>query len=315
MEPSFGLLVEPPKQRNDSVWILVSILTHVVLLALFTLSLKKKPEAQKDQPIARYVMLLKDNPTFEEAPGPAVDKTPIQAPFSDANRKASTPKPTGDQPSSRPGTGGAFIPSAPPAPASSLQPPGAQVSPPQPHQPNEPGPEPAEAQPASDRIQPYMDRPQTSRAPVSQGADAVDWKSAIKDVGKVASLGGGQGSMGNIGGDEGFAESGPLSFESQWFEWGPYAQILVNRIRTNWYANMPSAIRLGLRGYVVIRFTIHRDGRITDITQLRSSEIPPFDFAARKAIELSSPLPPLPADFPNSEERVTCGFYYNLNPQ
>ena len=34
----------------------------------------------------------------------------------------------------------------------------------------------------------------------------------------------------------------------------------------------------------------------------------------RKALELSSPLAPLPANFPNSSERVTAAFYYNLEP-
>ena len=65
---------------------------------------------------------------------------------------------------------------------------------------------------------------------------------------------------------------------------------------------------------VTIRFTIQRSGAITDITILNGSGVPPFDFAAKKAIELSSPLNPLPKDFPNNSERVTCMFYYNLEP-
>jgi TonB family protein len=86
---------------------------------------------------------------------------------------------------------------------------------------------------------------------------------------------------------------------------------MVSRIRVNWYANMPQIIRTGLQGVVTIRFTIQRDGRITDVTILNSSTVPPYDFAARKAIELSSPLSPLPKDFPNPNERVTAMFYYN----
>ena len=86
---------------------------------------------------------------------------------------------------------------------------------------------------------------------------------------------------------------------------------MVSKIRVNWYANMPQLIRTGIGGVVTIRFTIQRDGRITDVTLLKSSGHPPYDFAARKAIELSSPLNPLPADFPNRDERVTAMFYYN----
>ena len=113
------------------------------------------------------------------------------------------------------------------------------------------------------------------------------------------------------GGELGTAEAGPLSFETSWFDWGPYAQSMVSRIRVNWYANMPQLIRTGLQGVVTIRFTIHRDGRISDVTVLNTSGHPPYDFAARKAIEISSPLNPLPRDFPNATERVTAMFYYN----
>ena len=56
------------------------------------------------------------------------------------------------------------------------------------------------------------------------------------------------------------------------------------------------------------------DGSITNLTILNSSGIPPYDFAAKKAIELSSPLNPLPKDFPNPSERVTCMFFYNQEP-
>jgi TonB family protein len=87
---------------------------------------------------------------------------------------------------------------------------------------------------------------------------------------------------------------------------------MVSRIRVNWYANMPQLIRTGIAGVVTIRFTIQRDGRITDVAVLKSSGHPPYDFAARKAIELSSPLAPLPKNFPNPNERVTAMFYYNM---
>ena len=162
--------------------------------------------------------------------------------------------------------------------------------------------------PPEDRL---VYRENTAKA--SAAAGAIDWKSALKGV-KVASLGGGDGiDLGQLtGGEDGTAEQGPLSFETQWYDWGPYAQSMVSRIRVNWYANMPQIIRTGLKGKVTIRFTIQRDGRITDVTILESSAVPPYDYAAKKAIELSSPLQPLPKDFPNPSERVTCIFYYNM---
>ncbi len=87
---------------------------------------------------------------------------------------------------------------------------------------------------------------------------------------------------------------------------------MVSKIRINWYGIMPDLIRTGLKGVVTIRFTIHRDGHITDITILKSSGVPPYDNAAAKSLEASSPLKPLPADFPKDSERVTAMFYYNM---
>lgn len=151
-----------------------------------------------------------------------------------------------------------------------------------------------------------------ARKQVEDPPPAVDWSAAIQNAGKVATLGGAD--LGSYGGEEAFAESGPVSFETQWYEWGDYATGMIRRIRYHWYENMPALVRMGMKGVVVIRFTIQRDGTITDVEMLQSSTHPPFDFAAKKAIALSSPLRPLPADFPKQTERVTVGFYYNLRP-
>ena len=216
--------------------------------------------------------------------------------------------PTGEQPTLRPGDGShIFTPKSSPS----------QPQPPSPSQ------QAANAAQQQQQAAPAPAPSSLSQAPSTlayrQPAQAnptgpVNWRSAIKEVGKVASLGGGQQGYdinGAAGGEKGFAQDGPLSFESDWFNWGDYAEGMVSRIRVNWYSNMPHLIQTGLKGVVTIRFTIHRDGTITDVTILQSSGIPPYDFAAKKGIELSSPLNPLPKDFPNETERVTAMFYYN----
>jgi TonB family protein len=148
----------------------------------------------------------------------------------------------------------------------------------------------------------------------------IDWKAAIKDVAEQPSSrrgvarGNWRAIPGGAGDDLGNVETGPMSFETQWFEWGDYSTSMVARIRYHWYSNMPDIIRTGVRGIVTIRFTIQRDGRITDIEMLSSSGVPPYDNAARRAIELASPLNPLPANFPKASERVTARFYYNARP-
>ena len=314
MQEQIDLVVvteEKPRSRGISIAIGVSLVLHVLLLILFVRAYRPRPPVASEIPMARYVELISQNPQdkkFTEAPGPKLEQAPLSAaPLSDANRKASMPNPTGQQPTMRPGDGGGqYTPPSNPAPRGPRQ---QQVAPQQ----QQSAGAPSQAQPAQQPQQTVDSNRLIYREQTSKSGNSVDWKSALREV-KVASLGGGDGlDLGQLqGGEKGFAEQGPISFETTWYDWGPYAQSMVSRIRVNWYANMPQIIRTGLKGQVTIRFTIQRDGRITDIEILKSSEVPPYDYAAKKAIERSSPLNPLPKDFPNPSERVTCLFYYNM---
>jgi TonB family protein len=252
--------------------------------------------------MVHYVELIRQNPQFTEAPGPKANTAPLNAPFSDANRHASMPNPTGNKPTLRPGEGGFYVPSQKSAPDEAARAKQAAAAE------TELSASSAASDPANAATFTY--RP--ARASASSG---INWRNAIREVGKIASIGTGQQGMDlGQGGEKGYAESGPLSFETQWYDWGEYAQSMVSRIRVNWYNNMPQLIQTGLQGVVTIRFTIQRNGSITNVTILSSSGRPPYDFAAKKAIELSSPLNPLPKDFPNPSERVTCMFFYNQEP-
>jgi TonB family protein len=306
LQERLDLIVEQPRARGTSVAVAVSLIVHALFLV--ALALRKEPPVAKNQEQAvRFVQLLRQQQeqTHTEAPGEKVDSAPVKAPLSDANRRASMPRPTGDQPTLRPGDGSGLY-----------QPGGA----PRPQQRAQTSRESSSSQPSDqgERTNPQQQTPAdtfTYQVPSAKAnaAAPINWGSAIREVGKVASLGSGEG-VAASGGEEGFAESGPISFETQWYDWGDYAQQMVAKIRHHWYANMPTLIRLGVRGSVTIQFTIQRNGQITDVRTIRTSEIPPYDFAARKAIELASPLQPLPADFPNSTERVTAQFFYNMNP-
>jgi len=302
---------ERRKAGGLSVSVVVSVILHAMLLIWFIRSYRAIPPAPQDVPIARYIELMKRNPReFTEAPGPAVERAPINAPLSDRNRKASMPEPTGTQPTRRPGEGGALY--TPPSQSAGRRGPQQQAVAPSPGA--RPQNDPSGATTGDARTAP-SDASLVYREPAKASATGVvDWRNAIREAGRSAVAGGGGDGidLASIGGEQGFAEQGPLSFETQWYDWGEYAQGMVSRIRVNWYANMPQIIRTGMKGVVTIRFTIHRDGRISDITILKTSGIPPYDQAARKAIELSSPLKPLPKDFPNPSERVTCMFYYNM---
>jgi len=111
----------------------------------------------------------------------------------------------------------------------------------------------------------------------------------------------------------GQVDLGPLSFDTQWYDWGPYAAEMLRRIRYHW--RIPEIAMLGVQGVVRIHFKIERDGRVTGLEIQRESPHPPMDFAARDAILNASPLPPLPKDLTGVErEGVTITFFYNVRP-
>ena len=64
--------------------------------------------------------------------------------------------------------------------------------------------------------------------------------------------------------------------------------------------------------HVVLEFVIHRDGRITNLRVVKPSHNPAFNRAAYNAINSSSPVEPLPPEFPfPAIDPVEFTFYYN----
>ena len=114
--------------------------------------------------------------------------------------------------------------------------------------------------------------------------------------------------------DGGGVDTGGLSFDTQWYDWGPYAKLMLAKIRRNW--DIPAIARMGVSGAVRIRFYLERDGTVTGLQISDESGKPPMDFAARDAILDSSAFRPLPADLIGSgPEGVTITFYYNSRPR
>jgi TonB family protein len=108
----------------------------------------------------------------------------------------------------------------------------------------------------------------------------------------------------------GGVDTGGLSFDTQWYDWGPYAKAMLAKIRRHW--RIPEIAMLGVQGVVKIRFFIERDGTVTGLQIIDESGKPPMDFAARDAIAHSSPFEPLPTDLTGVDrEGVTITFFYN----
>ncbi len=84
-------------------------------------------------------------------------------------------------------------------------------------------------------------------------------------------------------------------------------------VKHNWYAKMPEAARLGIKGKVVLRFRIQKKGPLDGTPVIETgSGYKTLDDAAVAAIVASAPFEQFPEGFkgPNVELRVI--FLYNV---
>ena len=100
-------------------------------------------------------------------------------------------------------------------------------------------------------------------------------------------------------------------FDTRGFDLGPWASRVVAIVKSNWL--IPPAADLGVKGVVGVAFEVERiTGKINNVRIISSSKIPSFDQAAVNALTVSSPFPPLPANFPRPTLAGIFRFYYNL---
>lgn len=79
------------------------------------------------------------------------------------------------------------------------------------------------------------------------------------------------------------------------FTYGYYVDQMLSMIQRNWIRPM-----VGSGVEATISYRIARDGRLAEVRVSRSSGINSFDLAALRAVQSSSPLPPLPRAFRDS---------------
>ena len=308
-------------QRQRSVFrraLGASLVLHLLLLFVVI------PWTRKVWPVG-----LSSAPMFTPQPAEASPERPLEfefvdlanereeppsqdrVPLSDLDRRAHGGE--GEEPAERPGSvgntdqlvqaqgGDVFDRGAPP---SQVGPP-AQPAPqprPQPRQMVE-EPRPAVPEPKPEGAGEQEDEPQ-SEPPRLQLPAAGSWALPPEAGGLLE----------NPDRDGGRVDEGGLSFDTQWYDWGPYADKMLRKIRRNW--RIPEIARLGVAGVVRIRFFIERDGTVTGLVITDESGKPPMDFAARDAIHDSSPFDALPSDLTGVDrEGVTITFYYNASPR
>jgi protein TonB len=96
---------------------------------------------------------------------------------------------------------------------------------------------------------------------------------------------------------------GGARFDQPDFNYSYYAERISSAIGMNWFKPATS-----VPVNPVVHFRIARDGTISDAEVTTSSTLPYVDRAALRAVLASSPLPPLPSEFPGSSVGVSVVF-------
>jgi TonB family protein len=298
--------------------VLISLVFHLALLLLLLFLPARIPAGSKGDLFAMLEPQPRDDtpiPVILDAPGPA-RPNPRRAPLSDADRRAGggdRSRPKADTPFVPPSSGVAGLAPGPRAPRVAGRP-----------VPSRPGASGQTERRAAAEQAKSGEKP-TDQKPSEFPTEARPQGSGPREIGKLAGLdraiqeaargavasGEGGAPAGNP--DGGFVDSGPLSFDTKWYDWGAYAAEMIRRIKLHW--DIPELARLGWKGNLTVRFYILADGRVADAKIVRYSGIPPFDNAALQAILKSSPFRPLPEDLHEEREGITITFFYNMRPE
>lgn len=113
----------------------------------------------------------------------------------------------------------------------------------------------------------------------------------------------GTGNVGNPGGGGGAPGIDALREP----DFGPYMRELQRRIKLNWDPPKGNESKT-----VVLLFKVARDGRLLSCRVHKSSGLPTADQAALKAVELTAPFRPLPADFKGQSIDIQFTFDYRV---
>ena len=294
--------------------ILISLVAHLALLVLLLVAPTRIPVASKGDLFAALQPPEKDESPipviFQDLPGKA-QPNPKRSPLSDADRRAGggdPARPKSQVPYVAPSQGIAGLAPGPKAPRVA----GSEV-------PSRKGAE-SEAERRPETQQPRSDQkpsefPSAALAQQHSGPREISKLAGLDSAIREAARGtvGGEGGSPQGNPEGGFVDSGPVSFDTTWYDWGPYAAEMVRRIKLHW--DVPELARLGWKGSLTVRYFILADGTVADAKIIRGSGIPPFDFAAFQAVVKSSPFRPLPADLGSKREGVTVTFFYNMRPE
>jgi periplasmic protein TonB len=90
-------------------------------------------------------------------------------------------------------------------------------------------------------------------------------------------------------------------------KFGYYHDLLEQRVGSKWRTNDVDS-RLQTAPTVIVTFSIHRDGSMSNLLVEQSSGNRALDYAAERAIREASPFPPLPAGYDRNEAKIEFWF-------
>lgn len=103
---------------------------------------------------------------------------------------------------------------------------------------------------------------------------------------------------------------GAISLSTYKWEWAPYVNALKNKLYQVWFAP-PAYYQLGLiHGYTVVRFTIDKQGNMTNMEVLKQVGHKSLQLSSTEAIRALFPFLPLPKDFPEKNLTITAKLIY-----
>lgn len=100
-----------------------------------------------------------------------------------------------------------------------------------------------------------------------------------------------------------------LTFDTSEFRHRGYMRMLKERIESIWQYPKEAA-RLGLSGDLYMKFTIKKDGQLSEVELLRTSGFKDLDEAAIKAVKKAGPFWPLPEDWDKDDLEIKGHFIY-----
>ena len=95
------------------------------------------------------------------------------------------------------------------------------------------------------------------------------------------------------------AEAPVVGYDAEDFTYAYYTRCLVAAIRSRWTRPPIDGVE------ALVRFRIASDGAVSELELIESSGVTRFDNAGLRAIELASPVPPLPRSFRKPSLGVT----------